>query len=245
MIDRSVATLDRGLFLAKGEARPTPDYVPRLKTEEPAHLAPVPGADVVRGPVAEAPAAGGGNVGLDGLIRRRVAPRQLPEQRVAFEHGRAEAEAEAREAERMRRTVAEQIDSGLVYEYLSRGLPMPDLGRVLRGDSGAPDYPASFEEAARERIARPSPQPDGSETPEPPRRRKLTARLGMGDFARFKRYTDESGRTYQDVLATATISYLDQVADENGAPVGSRPRPAPEPPMEAGHRDRWLRVRDD
>lgn len=215
MTDRSVAALDRGLFVSKGAARPAPDYVLHLKTEEPARL------DLTAAPP-PAPTSGGG--GLGGLIRRSVAPRQLPEQQVAYERSREHAATVELEAETLRRTIAEQVDNGLMYESLLRGLPMPGVQLARRQGTEMPAEPSTFEEAARERISRPTrPDGTGAERRKAARRRKLTARLKMRDFTRFKRYADETGRTYQDVLAAATVSYLDWVSTKEGDPLQDEP----------------------
>lgn len=182
MADRTIALAPR-LFAAKGDARPAPDYVPRLKTDEPARIAPGEAAG-------EAVAEGDGLAGL--IKRRRLPPPPTP------------AEVEARHAaERLTRTVSEQADNGMLYESLRLGLPLPDLA-AAQADREA----GSFEEAARARIRRPFALRGARLRP----RRKLTVRLAQDDFNRLHAHAEQSGRTYQDILAAATLAHLKEVA---------------------------------
>ena len=239
MMNRSTVMFDRSIFASKGEAQPTPDYVPRLKTDEPARLQAVPDAPPAADrPVAQTAAEGG----LTGLIRRRVAPRPIPSEvaearRLSSE--RAEAAAvRQHETETLTRTIAEQADNGMLYDALRLGLPLPGIRKVtepvsrpveMDDDLPAEPNPVTFEEAARERIARPTMAEAGVEESDAGRslrladgyrtrrRRKLTARLPMDQFQRFKSYADATDRTYQDIIASATEEYLDRVAVENEA----------------------------
>jgi hypothetical protein len=206
MIHLSGITLDRSLFATKGDARPTPDFVPRLKTEEPARIEPA-SAEAV--PLPEARVVAGDEGELAGLITRRVPP--APPTPAILEARRAAEQAE-REAERLARTVSEQVDNGMLYESLSMGLPMPDFTHAKTDTDGHGGAPATFEEAARAHISRPFDLSDAGAQRKPRKRRKLTVRLGLDDFDRFKAHADDSGRTYQDIIATATLAYLDEVA---------------------------------
>lgn len=226
MHDRDTQPSDGGLFADKGGATPTRDFVPRLKTDEPAKLetqavlagarpeaAPLPDADGVMG----------------GLIRRRTDPRQelpTPEETAAAATRHAD-----QEAVEITKNLSQHIDNGMLYESLKLGLPLPKLSKALT-DRDTPDdeEPKTFGEAARERVARPTTREPSGTAPsahankagskgerayKPLRthkRHQLTTRLSIEDFNRLKAYSDESGRTYQDIMSTATTNYLDIVA---------------------------------
>jgi hypothetical protein len=97
---------------------------------------------------------------------------------------------------------------------------MPDFTHAKTGGDGEA---RSFEEAARARVARPFGPSDARTRSRRTRRtrRKLTVRLGLDDFHRFKAHAEESGRTYQDIIAAATLTHLKDVASP------AKPAPAP------------------
>ncbi|MDP6952949.1 MAG: hypothetical protein QGF53_09340 [Alphaproteobacteria bacterium] len=209
-----------GLFARKGEAKPTPDYVPMLKTVAPAKIEAEAAAHA---PLPEARPLPGSEDGLGSLIMRRTAPRDpAPEVAAVLEEDariRAEAAKAEQQAEALADTVSEQADNGMLYESLRMGLPMPDLSAAKTESDDEPAESAdvvSFEEAARQHVARPT---DGA-AGETPRRRKLTLRLAQDDFEILKAHADKSDRTYQDILATATKSYLDALPAEKPGMIG-------------------------
>ncbi len=228
MHDRNTQVMDRGLFADKGKAAPTRDFVPRLKTEEPAQIEP---ATQLVEPVPDAKPLPHADGALGGLIRRTTEPQQTfsPKEKERM----VEARVAEREAQEITRSASEHIDNGMLYESLKLGLPLPKLGKALTNSSTIDDETKSFEEAALERLARPTTREPGgfaasaradkaASAPKQARksgsgsggRRQLTARLSNEDFERFKNYADTSGRTYQDILSSATSYYLDQVEGE-------------------------------
>jgi hypothetical protein len=190
-----------------------------LKTVAPAKIESEAAAPA---PLPEAKPLPGSEDGLGSLIMRRTAPRNPgPEVAAALQEServRAAAVQAEREAEVLAETVSEQADNGILYESLRMGLPMPDLsGAKIESD----DEPVetgdvvSFEEAARQHVARPTEGADG----ETPRRRKLTLRLPQDEFHVLQAYAEKSDRTYQDILATAAERYLGEIR----APEKSKP----------------------
>ncbi len=228
MHERNSISNDSGLFANKGQAEPTRDFVPRLKTDEPAQIEPA--VELAESqPEAKPPPGADGLLG--GLIRRRTDSQQTlsqPEQAKLEAARRADAEAEE-----IARSVSEHIDNGMLYESLKLGLPLPKLGKAKTNSASAGDETKSFGEAALERLARPTTrEPNGTVTTahadteasaqrrarkghQNPHRRQLTARLSISDFDRFKHYADVSGRTYQDILSTAATHYLDEVTGDS------------------------------
>jgi hypothetical protein len=225
MHERNSQSVDGGLFADKGGAEPTRDFVPRLKTDEPAKLE-APAAISNARPEAEPLPDANGLMG--GLIRRRTDPQQdlPPPDQTAVEAAR-HFDPEAAE---FTKTVSEHIDNGMLYESLKMGLPLPKLGKALTNADEDEEEPRSFGEAARQRVVRPTTrEPSGSaptahanragskgrhahKAVRGPKRHQLTARLSVEDFERLKAYAESSGRTYQDILSSATASYLDLIA---------------------------------
>jgi len=225
MHERNSQSSASGLFADKGQAEPTRDFVPRLKTDEPAQIEP-PAELIDAHPEAKPLSDTDGLLG--GLIRRRTEP-----QRVASQSDQTAADA-ARAAERetaeITRSISEHIDNGMLYESLKLGLPLPKLDKAMANSAASREEPKSFGEAALQRLARPTTrEPSGTDTTahaggstserkrarkthQNSTRRQLTARLSINDFERFKHYAEDSGRTYQDILSTATTTYLDDVA---------------------------------
>lgn len=208
MLQADTSVNGNGLFARKGQAKPTPDYVPMLKTVAPAKIETEAAAPA---PLPEAKPLPGSEDGLGSLIMRRSAPRNPgPEVAAALrqaEHARVAAAHVEQEAEVLADTVSEQADNGMLYESLRMGLPMPDLsGAKTESDDEPADSGdvVSFEEAARQHVARPT---DGA-AGETPRRRKLTLRLAQDEFDVLRAYADKSDRTYQDILATAAKRYM-------------------------------------
>ncbi len=219
MLQANSTANGNGIFARKGEAKPTPDYVPMLKTAAPAKIET---EAVAPAPLPEAKPLPGSEDGLGSLIMRRTSPRN-PGTEVAAalqetERVRAEAAKAEQDAEVLADTVSEQADNGMLYESLRMGLPMPDLSGAKTESDDAPVESAdvvSFEEAARHHVARPT----HGAAEETPRRRKLTLRLPQDDFHVLHAYAEKSDRTYQDILATAAERYLGEI----GTPEKDKP----------------------
>lgn len=228
MHERNTQVTDGGLFANKGTAAPTRDFVPRLKTDEPAQIEPE--TQLVES-VPEAKPLPHADGALGGLIRRRTEPQPTDSHvEPARSADMQSAETEARE---ITRSASEHIDNGMLYESLKLGLPLPKLGKALTNSSASDDESKSFEEAALERLARPTTREPGTVTASAREdtvaaedkqhkksgsgggRRQLTARLSLQDFERFKAYAEISGRTYQDILSSAASFYLDKFANES------------------------------
>ena len=60
--------------------------------------------------------------------------------------------------------------------------------------------------------------PNQALAPKKSKRRKMTVRLQREEWQRLKSHADETDRTYQDILSTATTSYLDEILDDDSAP---------------------------
>lgn len=225
MHERNSQSVDTGLFADKGGAEPTRDFVPRLKTDEPAKIEAPAVISNARPEAAPLPDADGL---MGGLIRRRTDPQQdLPPPDQAAVEASRHVDPDTAE---FTKTVSEHIDNGMLYESLKMGLPLPKLGKALTNADEDEEEPRSFGEAARQRVVRPTTrEPSGSaptahanragskgrhahKAVRGPKRHQLTARLPAEDFERLKAYAESSGRTYQDILSSATASYLDLIA---------------------------------
>ncbi len=161
MYERNSYSDDSGLYADKGQAEPTHDYVPRLKTDEPAQLQE---PAEVSGAVTETKPLAGADGLLGGLIRRRSEPQQvLPSPDQAAVEAVRHVDHEAAE---IAKNVAEHIDNGMLYESLKMGLPLPKLGKAMTNAEVDGEQAKSFGEAARERVARPTTrEPSGTVPP--------------------------------------------------------------------------------
>ena len=220
MFQAELIRKDGELFATKGAARPTPDYVPMLKTEAPARLA---ADEAAPGPPPEPQPLAGADPALGGLIRRLPAPRAPDPEALAAAEAAARAE---RDSAALAGTVAEQVDNGMLYESLRMGLPMPDFSAAKTvAEGGVPGEPTTFQEAARRYLVRPrAGAGDRAGAANRGPRRKLTVRLESDDFRRLKTHAGEAGRTYQDVLATAANLYLDSLAEPGAHATAAPPR---------------------
>ena len=245
MFERNAISVERSLFAGKGNAKPTADYVPQLSTDSPAEIDEMPDGN---GP-ATLPEAKPitGAVGLGGLIQRRVEVGQedaglvQTEAYPEYEKHEEEARAGREAAQRVQRESAEltakatqHFDRGMLYETLRLGLPTPSADAVETKPT-IPELnhaePSESPAAPTEEHARPDISAAPTLAPKRRKRRKMTMRLEPEEWVRLKAYADETDRTYQDILSTATNAYMDEVTGESAKPTATARRPAglPEP----------------
>lgn len=263
MFESNTISVEKGLFAGKGQAKPTADYVPALGADSPAETDdPLESTLAITQPAAK-PAPGA--TGLGGLIQRRVETRQAttefvetePQSESGLPNEIARAEREAaqrieRESAALTAKASDQAERGMLYETLRLGLPAPKpeatetKPNIPTLADAAPMIEPMIEPTGP--AIDPAPAPTSAPTataevaPKQPRRRKMTMRLERDEWARLKAYADETDRTYQDILSTATNSYLDEILDDDailddddvGQPaVAVRPADLPRPQSHA------------
>ena len=87
-------------------------------------------------------------------------------------------------------------------------------GAEGKAPSNGGDVLSSLSDLIRRHVVveGPAAQPAPTRAARSRRRHQLTVRLDLDDFGRFKDFAQRSDRTYQHVLATAAMAYLDQMA---------------------------------
>jgi predicted DNA-binding protein len=253
MFERNMISVQGGLFAGKGKAKPTADYVPEPSTESTAADS---SADKPSTLVDRAAEAIPGSDGLGTLILRRVAVGQETagyveaeaQRELEFRNDYAQADHEAaqrveRESAELTAKAAEQDDPGMLYETLRMGLPsapVDDAPISATPPAVAEEVSAPLTPELEPPVIAPPPPPDVVETqpsanagpgqavaPKKPKRRKMTVRLQQEEWQRLKSYANETDRTYQDIISTATTSYLDEILDDETAAAPPEPaRPA-------------------